>query len=82
MGINNKKSSTDSYNSKPQACLSSTSIYCTNIEMNRDNLSKMTKQQLTDMLLKQSPKPLMPGKPKLVTSSKPKSLVQMAADRY
>ena len=51
--------------------------------MNREDLSKMTKQQLIDMLLGQKPKTVnaKSAGPVDQTVFKPKSLVQLAAEK-
>lgn len=53
------------------------------INMNREDLSKMTKQQLIDMLLGQKPKTVSTKSagPVDQTACKPKSLVQRAAEK-
>ena len=53
------------------------------INMNREDLSKMTKQQLIDMLLGQKPKTVSAKSagPVDQTVCKPKSLVQRAAEK-
>ena len=96
MWNNKNNSSMASYNAKsrgslsakPHACLSGNNFIYANINMNRENLSKLSKDQLINMLLRKQTVSANKAGPVEQTAStavgpvfQPKSLTQLAANK-